>query len=930
MNGKIKTKFAALFAVALMITVCVVPMVGGSEDVEAATTETVTISGNVYSAVGTGSPITGAIVYVGNAYDKDMELQKTTDANGAFSINVPKGNVVLNVLTNVKKINGTANPAFGLNYPTITLNDVDGPETGIRFIPGTAKVSGVLKLKGPGADVKIGGITIQGAEGTVTTDDEGKFEFFGVVGKKYKLTATAVGTAFESGEIEVVAAGNSGIGVVAKDYLIYGTSTAPFGTLSVKAATTGNTNSIASVSDLIFSAPVVDATHATSFYAKPNMATELVTSNPTFIMSYSNGIASTEYTNSTTTVTSSTAAPVMPSNLQLTFAPTVYVIKATVGGADVDISSGKAYGYSLDDGTGGAVGTIVQTVDAKIIDGIGYAGPVYNYTYASGAVTGKGGYIADPMVVPTYTGYEFTPAAGTNTLMTFEANNEVKITINSTKAETQFNVTATYAIVGEDGYVTGGLTVTPAISTLSFYVPKGTSVSVTAPANFSPSSQTVSAAYANYTFETFVYDSVVTYTGQILLNGVPIKVDPVSPATSIFEYSTDDGENFSDAIVTWMNVNKEPYYTVDLGRDVDASKVLLRIVLANTGYSFAEGEDVGYTAPVGVTGTTFATFDVKAQDDERIITDANNMILPGMDVEFVMVKGTAYDENSIVADLGKVTTDAFGKVKISAASPVSGDGYIICAIPSGECEYGEYDFASTSYSDSIVVSVDKTLKGYYTTNGSVLEGFGMSFVAYDVNDDAIKYGDAKIIGNEYYIIVDNTSTVTVNVKAIDGFKLDGQDKSGYAPLNNLNASKVVVPPKTYSVSNMTGAEYVSFVKISEVKDDIKEGTVIVLSAEKTCYKLQNEMYGYKYSDAAVEYTFAGWYVNGKLLTEDCDTAITLSEDVVIVAQYEEAIKVIASEEAPEAGLDTNVLILGIVVVVIALIAVVYSVISKRD
>ena len=35
MNGKIKTKFAALFAVALMITVCVVPVVG-NEDVQAA------------------------------------------------------------------------------------------------------------------------------------------------------------------------------------------------------------------------------------------------------------------------------------------------------------------------------------------------------------------------------------------------------------------------------------------------------------------------------------------------------------------------------------------------------------------------------------------------------------------------------------------------------------------------------------------------------------------------------------------------------------------------------------------------------------------------------------------------------------------------------------------------------------------------------
>jgi|GEM_PF-3488504 len=928
MNGKIKTKFAALFAVALMITVCVVPVVGGSEDVEAATTETVTISGNVYSAVGIDSPIVGAIVYVGNAYDKDMELQKTTDTNGAFSINVPKGNVVLNVLTNVKMINGTTNPAFGLNYPTITLNDVDGPETGIKFIPGTAKVSGVLKLKGPGADVKIGGITIQGAEGTVTTDDEGKFEFFGVVGKKYKLTATAVGTAFESTEIAVAAAGNSEIGVVAKDYLISGTSTAPFGSLSVKAAATGSTNSITSVSDLVFSAPVVTSTHQTTFYAKPTMSTASTTVNPTFVMTYSNGIMPDEVS-PTSAVTSSSAAPVLTGNVSLTFDPTVYVVKATVGGMAVDIEAAKAYGGSVDDGTGGNVGTTIYTIDALIIDGVGYVGNVYNYAYLNNAVSGKGGLI-NATVLPTYAGYEFTPTTGSSSLMTFPAKNVVEIKINSTKAETQFNVTATNVVVDEDGYVTGALDTTSKISTLSFYVPKGTSVSVTAPTNFSPSSQTVSAAYADYTFETFVYDSVVTYTGQILLNGVPIKVDPKTSGISIFEYSTNNGKNFSPAIVNWMNVDKEPYYTVDLGRDVDASKVLLRIVLNNTYYAFAKGDVEGYSESAGITGTEFAEFEVKVQDFEWTVTDADDMVLSGMDVEFVMVKGDEYAKKNVVADLGKAVTDVFGKVKISAASPVSGDGYIICAIPSGECEYGEYDFASTSYDDSPVVSVDNTLKGYYTTNGSVLEGFGMSFVAYDANGDAIKYGDAKIIGNEYYIIVDETSTTTVNVKAIDGFKLDGQDRSGYASLNNLNASKVVVPLKTYSVSNMTGAEYVSFVKISEVKDDIKEGTVIVLSAEKTCYKLQNEMYGYKYSDAAVEYTFAGWYVNGKLLTEDCDASITLKENVVISAQYEEAIKVIASEEAPEAGLDTNVLILGIVVVVIALIAVIYSVISKRD
>ena len=70
MNGKIKTKFAALFAVALMITVCVVPVVGNdygeAETVIIPTGDNelkeVTVEGYVYNAAGSG--IKGAKVTI--------------------------------------------------------------------------------------------------------------------------------------------------------------------------------------------------------------------------------------------------------------------------------------------------------------------------------------------------------------------------------------------------------------------------------------------------------------------------------------------------------------------------------------------------------------------------------------------------------------------------------------------------------------------------------------------------------------------------------------------------------------------------------------------------------------------------------------------------------------------------------------------------
>ena len=921
MNGKIKTKFAALFAVALMITVCVVPMVGGSEDVEAADPG-VTISGTVVDA--TGTSIGDVKVYVDGT---DLYSIKT---DGTFSIsNVPKGKVVLKVDTTTESFDGVDNDAYGQTFPVITLDNVTGDESNIKFVAGMATVSGNLALKGSGV-VKIKDVSISGAEGTVKTDADGNFSFLGYVGKKYSLSASAVSTTFKA-EVTLAPAGNSGVALEAQDYLIYGTASAPFGSISVKPAASNAVNSITGVSSTVFN---IDSTGTINVYTKPVLNTANNTSATTLLMTFGYGIDVVDQTISLAGTATSPA--VISSNFSANFiADNAFVIKATVGGIAVPIDSAKLYGYAADDAPATGENTTLRTINANVVDGIGYVGDVYNYnitgTRADGT-TAKDGVITTAKIIPSYKAYEFTEL--TKATATFAANNAKSVTV-SAPAGTIFAVTATDAVVSDDEFITG------ASNNLTFFVPYGTSVSVTAPANFSPSTQTVSAVYADYTFETFTYDATITYTGQIFLNGVPVKEN--------ISYSV-NGKNGSyvsvpDSIDSsgcgWIWEKETGWiYKLSVVRSIEASEIFIKVGQTAGGTvvppTFQYNVDAeGKFVPVGITNGKFADIDVKKQDVTATVADGD-LAIPGMEVEFQMLlmndpSDTAYNKNKVVAELGKATTDAKGVAKISAAwsgSPI----YKIFAVPGGESDFGTYEvskiiveYNSTSNKMNASVGLNgQTIYGFYTADASAISGLEISYIEYNYND-LVGSSKATIIDNMYYIVLSDGNNVVMSVDSVKYNEISSTPV--YAGHKDI---KVVIKEDVKAVSViLMDNEYSDFVTIQKPTNPEK-GQVVVLSAEKTCYKLNDGTFGYQYADAAVEYKFAGWYVNGKLLTEDCDTAITLSEDVVIVAQYDEAVKVIGSQDVPEAGLDTNVLILGIVVVVIALIAVVYSVISKRD
>ena len=189
MNGKIKTKFAALFAVALMITVCVVPMVGN--DYGEATTETitvpsdgyitkdVTISGTVFFKTGTG--MEGAKVTItpgSNSYFSPVEGYTESDGSYELTIQVIaeqdefKYSAIVGIDISDTDFgegeNKYKNPAAGIwtSAPTLVITNATGDVSGMDFKAGNVAIQGQLYYKNGSDD--LGKVTLSSSSTKVT------------------------------------------------------------------------------------------------------------------------------------------------------------------------------------------------------------------------------------------------------------------------------------------------------------------------------------------------------------------------------------------------------------------------------------------------------------------------------------------------------------------------------------------------------------------------------------------------------------------------------------------------------------------------------------------------------------------------------------------------------------------------------------------
>ena len=304
MKTKMKSAFAFI-AVALMIMVAVVPMVSVfSDEADAAVTPSaveydnsvktpIVISGKLLNADGTTAVANSMIVANIATGVGAGTYYGYTNASGEFAISITQekgtalGDIVLTVEDDDVIMDATGayiyNGAYGITFPAVTLKNVNSNES-VNIIAGTVLVSGKLELKGSAVGVNVS-TPIIGAEGTVTSKADGTFSFYGVVGKTYNLTASAVGTTFAIGaapadKYTVKASGNTEIVLKAADYLLYGTTTVPkfmFSAISEPA-----TGTVASVTGL--AAPTFSTVTDTSgnntyyYYSKITYSTDASTS----------------------------------------------------------------------------------------------------------------------------------------------------------------------------------------------------------------------------------------------------------------------------------------------------------------------------------------------------------------------------------------------------------------------------------------------------------------------------------------------------------------------------------------------------------------------------------------------------------------------------------------------------------------------------
>ena len=107
--------------------------------------------------------------------------------------------------------------------------------------------------------------------------------------------------------------------------------------------------------------------------------------------------------------------------------------------------------------------------------------------------------------------------------------------------------------------------------------------------------------------------------------------------------------------------------------------------------------------------------------------------------------------------------------------------------------------------------------------------------------------------------------------------------------------------------------------------EVAYGTVLTLVAQNE----YNESVEITITNVVETYKFAGWYVNGVKISDSNIATYTVTGDCTIYADYKVSTSTIVDEDNSN-GLSMDVLVLGIVIVVLALLALLYAVKFKKE
>ena len=184
----------------------------------------------------------------------------------------------------------------------------------------------------------------------------------------------------------------------------------------------------------------------------------------------------------------------------------------------------------------------------------------------------------------------------------------------------------------------------------------------------------------------------------------------------------------------------------------------------------------------------------------------------------------------------------------------------------------------------------------------------------------IQMGKAAIVDDKYYVVADNEFatgyTMTISATA-SNFNAYGTYTADAVAMNlNVGKKPGVVSIATddvffgefYTVYNATNAQV---------------GDKIILRASEVAYKPLED----GNETTVVKYKFNGWYVNGVKVSDDLEYVYTVTESCLVYADYKASTYETASDDN---GISPSVLVIGIAAVIVALIAVVYTVIQKKE
>ena len=561
--------------------------------------------------------------------------------------------------------------------------------------------------------------------------------------------------------------------------------------------------------------------------------------------------------------------------------------------------------------------------------------PVATTTYADTNVYGVASIllpIATNAAADRDTPYAFVVSAQTANTYTF-ATEPTEITDALTLVEADNAITKVYYGDAAGEYIT----VTPANTTVKVYVDE---IEVTTAANVDKSDAGYFTYYGDpeidYEFEVVdatagyqysfvkyaeavdgmlnareetVYGCVTDAAGASIGNTAAMTITPHYAASYHGKINT--GNFAANGTYYTINVSKEDvlYYTVAFA-GADEKKDLYTFEDSLSPYIFANEQKVEFSA-VTANGVELA----KAGEGEHA----------------TFAHAAAYDENG-----KKISKGEFAD-------------YVIVDV-----EDVDYFTADVTYSVANKYTFDKeSLLPIFVANESIIAGTvpytggaaaGAVRLDLYLGEDLVKSVAGTISADKYnYTAILDLSDYIVDGVAFDSIIAvysEGGVIIGASAVDPFTQVNDIVSP----VAQQFIAELVAPSAIIALHVDIAQvGNTATVTADGKFIVADDESI---YTDGQYIYTFAGWYVDNEKVSANPVFTFTMTDNVIISPQYtvtyektsdvnkdveKEYVNIVEKVEVPvekTVGIDTNVLIIGICAVIVALIAVVYAVIKK--